>query len=71
MIAALEGHFGDYHPPTIAVRIEGTQQKVNPLMTLYWIYDIDGVCNKLKYDVDKLKETENEEEIMLLLKGLG
>ena len=67
VVSALEGDFGDHHPQEIANRIEGTIQEIDPLMTMYWIYNLEGLYKQLKYNVDKLKETKDETEIQELL----
>lgn len=68
IVSALEGHFGNYHPDWIQHRLKDSQTNVHPLMCLYWIYKLDNVYMNLKYDVDKLKDTEEEFEKAMLLK---
>ena len=70
VISAIQGHFGDYCPEWLRKRdgVLNHKQYIHPLMALYWIYDLEGVHKNLKYDVDKLKETIEEYEILQLLK---
>lgn len=70
IISSLNGKFGNYHEPWIKHRLVGTVQNINPFMALYWIYELEGIYQNLKYDKNKLKETIEEYEITQLLKNL-
>ena len=68
VVSAIQGHFGNYCPDWLKHRLGNSEQYIHPLMGLYWIYSMDGVYEKLKYDVDKLKETMDEYSVSQLLK---
>lgn len=44
--AAGEGRFGDYHPTP---RTEGTCLFINPLMSMYWAFELDAVARRCLY----------------------
>jgi len=67
-ISAIQGEYGNYCEKWLKSRLGNSEQYVNPLMALYWIYRLDGIYKNLKYDVNKLKETTDEYEISQLLK---
>lgn len=53
VVAAGEGRFGDYHPTP---RTEGTELFINPLMAMYWGFELDAVARRCLY-LDYLKDT--------------
>jgi hypothetical protein len=57
ILSALEGHFGDYHRTH---RTDGSTLFINPLMTQYWCFDIDGVARQILYG-DDVRETQTLE----------
>lgn len=67
IVAAIQGHFGNYCPDWLNERLANQELYIHPLMALYWIYELDGIYKNLKYDVDKLKESNNIDEIDKLL----
>ncbi len=52
--SALEGHYGDYHRTP---RTAGSELWINPLMTIYWAFDLRQVVRKIKY-YDAVKDTQ-------------
>jgi len=53
IVAAGEGRFGDFHPTD---RTSGSTLFINPLMALYWCFDLDGVARRCLY-IDYLVNT--------------
>ncbi|MCX6369199.1 MAG: DUF1152 domain-containing protein [Armatimonadetes bacterium] len=43
ILAAIEGRFGNWHETT---RTEGSELYINPLMGLYWAFDLPAVVNR-------------------------
>ena len=68
VIAAINGHYGNYTPDWIKHRIRNTEQYIHPFMALYWIYKLENIYNNLAYDTDKLRNTIDECEIAEVLK---
>lgn len=46
IVSALEGQYGDYHT---SARTQGSELWINPLMTLYWCFDLRAVVRKITY----------------------
>lgn len=46
IISALEGKYGNYHKTN---RTNGSRLWINPLMTIYWSFDLREVIKKIKY----------------------
>lgn len=44
--SALEGQFGDYHATS---RTRGSQLFINPLMSLYWFFELEKISSSLLY----------------------
>ena len=44
--SALEGHYGNYHKTS---RTKGSELWINPLMTIYWNFQLRNVVRKIKY----------------------
>lgn len=51
IISALEGEYGNHHRIN---RTEGSELWINPLMTIYWCFDLRRVIQKIKY-FDKIR----------------
>lgn len=49
VLAALEGHYGDYHATQ---RTRGTRLWINPLMPVYWCFTVAPVAERLLYRSD-------------------
>ena len=52
MVAAGQGEFGDHHPTP---RTAGSKLFLNPLMSMYWCFQLEGVARRCLY-LDYLKE---------------
>lgn len=55
IISALDGEFGDYHATT---RTAGSELFINPLMCLYWFFDLRTLANSILY-MDQLRKATN------------
>ncbi|HFA51964.1 MAG TPA: DUF1152 domain-containing protein [Bacteroidetes bacterium] len=53
IVSALEGNYGDCH---VINRTKGSELWINPLMTIYWSFDLRKVVKKIKY-YDLIKDT--------------
>ncbi|MEL6254633.1 MAG: DUF1152 domain-containing protein [Bacteroidota bacterium] len=58
--SAIEGRFGDYHATN---RTAGSRLFINPLMSLYWFFDLDKIAHKLQY-LSMIEHTETESEVI-------
>jgi len=52
IVSALEGEYGNHHRTK---RTIGSELWINPLMTIYWCFDLRKVVRKIKY-YDKIKD---------------
>lgn len=52
IVSALEGEYGDHHRTS---RTRGSELWINPLMTIYWCFELRQVVSKIKY-YDHIKE---------------
>jgi len=59
VISALEGRYGDYHATD---RTLGSKLWINPLMTLYWCFQLTPLARRILY-LDAMKATRTTEEI--------
>ncbi len=55
ILSALDGEFGDYHATS---RTEGSELFINPLMCLYWFFNLGSIANSVVY-MDELKKANN------------
>ncbi len=55
IISAVDGHYGDYHRTD---RTYGSKLWINPLMSIYWAFDLNKVIANLQY-YDLIKETQS------------
>lgn len=55
ILSALGGEFGNYHATE---RTSGSELFINPLMCLYWFFDIPLLCKSIIY-MEALKEAED------------
>ncbi|MBI3927082.1 MAG: DUF1152 domain-containing protein [Armatimonadetes bacterium] len=53
IVAAGRGRFGDHHPTS---RTQGSSLFINPLMSMYWCFEVDGVARRCLY-LDYLRDT--------------
>jgi hypothetical protein len=63
IIAAVNGGFGDIHSTE---RTEGSKLFINPLMTLYWSFRLDGVAHRNLY-LDQIRNTQTADEVSLAI----
>lgn len=63
IVSALEGEFGDHHRTH---RTEGSELFINPLMTIYWAFDLRSVVRKIKY-YDLIKDANSIGEFNVAL----
>lgn len=52
IVSALEGHYGNHHSTR---RTKGSTLWINPLMTIYWCFDLRAVVRRITY-YDYIKE---------------
>jgi hypothetical protein len=65
ILSALEGHFGDHHRTE---RTRNSQLFVNPLMTLYWHFDVEAVARRSLYLRD-LEGTQSIFDVQLVIEA--
>jgi hypothetical protein len=65
IIAAANGNFGDWHGTK---RTEGSKLFINPLMALFWAFDLRAVAHQNLY-LDRLGTTETIEEVALAIEA--
>ncbi len=58
IVSALEGEYGNHHRIN---RTEGSELWINPLMTIYWCFDLRRVIQKIKY-FDKIRNVNSISE---------
>ena len=63
ILSAIEGHFGDYH---VNARTSGSKLFINPLMGLYWTFDLAAVAARVLYP-PSIAETQSAHEIMRIV----
>lgn len=63
IIAAVAGSFGDVHPTK---RTEGSKLFINPLMGLYWSFQLENVARRNLY-LDKIRNTDTAEAVALII----
>lgn len=65
ILSALEGRFGDYHATR---RTEGSELFINPLMTLYWAFQLETVARRILY-LDKMLPTETYLDVQMAIRA--
>ena len=63
IIDGIFGEFGDYHRTT---RTQGSKLFINPLMGLYWGFQLEGVAKRNLY-LEQLKNTNSRREISRII----
>lgn len=63
IIAAVAGSFGDIHATR---RTEGSKLFINPLMALYWSFQLEGVARRNLY-LDQIRNTDSAEQVALTI----
>jgi hypothetical protein len=66
ILSAIEGRFGDYHTTS---RTQNSKLFINPLMALYWCFQLEPVAARLLYP-KAIEETYNEYEISAIIADL-
>ena len=59
IVAAMEGHFGDHHSTE---RTMGSKLFINPLMSMYWTFDLPKVMDQIPYTAE-LADTNTRAEV--------
>ncbi|QSQ21527.1 DUF1152 domain-containing protein [Pyxidicoccus parkwayensis] len=59
VVTAIEGEYGNVHR---TVRTEGSKLWINPLMSLYWAFDLTALARRCLY-LDVLKDTQTMLEV--------
>ncbi len=68
IISAVDGHFGDYHATK---KTEGSTLFINPLMSIYWVFQLDKVAKRNLY-LDQIRQTDTYPQLtMAIEKFLG
>lgn len=65
IVSALEGHFGDHHR---SARTGSSELFINPLMTLYWHFDLGAVARRALH-LPLLEGTETAFEVSARIEG--
>ena len=60
IISAVEGYFGNYH---LTSKTEGSKLDINPLMSIYWFFDLVGLAEQHLL-LEPLLETEHLREVV-------
>ena len=63
ILSAVAGHFGDYH---VNPRTGGSKLFINPLMGLYWTFDLPAVAARVLYP-SAIESTRSAREIMQII----
>jgi hypothetical protein len=63
IVSAIEGHFGDHHRHS---RTVDSKLFINPLMSLMWMFDLEGVARRNLY-LDRLSHTESNWDVHLAI----
>lgn len=59
VVAAARGQFGDVH---VSPRTRGSKLLINPLMAMYWGFQVDGLARRCLY-LDQIKSTRSRGEV--------
>ena len=59
ILDALRGKFGDHHATD---RTTGSELYINPLMSLYWSFHLEGVARRCRY-IESLWSTQTQREV--------
>lgn len=63
IVSALEGNYGNYHK---TARTKNSHLWINPLMTMYWCFELDALIAKNKY-IDHIRHTHTIGELNMAL----
>jgi hypothetical protein len=53
IVSALKGEYGDFHATN---RTAGSTLWINPLMTIYWCFELDALAKKIQY-LEQIKDS--------------
>lgn len=59
ILSALEGHYGDHHATD---RTRGSELWINPLMALYWCFQLEPVARRVQY-LEPMKATRDSGDV--------
>lgn len=65
ILSAVEGQYGDHHR---TVRTQGSRLWINPLMALYFTFELDALAKRVEY-LEALEGTENAFEVSARIEG--
>ncbi len=65
ILSALDGEFGDYHATS---RTQGSELLINPLMCVYWFFELGSIANSIVY-MDELKKAKDAFESARAIKS--
>lgn len=65
ILSALAGHYGDHHA---TVRTRNSQLWINPLMPVYWCFQVAAVARRVLY-LDDMKATESYDDIQSVIRS--
>lgn len=63
IVSAIQGHFENYH---VISRTHGTELFINPLMSIIWAFNVDGIYRHLLF-TDQLKDMEDFGQVIAFL----
>jgi hypothetical protein len=63
IVSAVEGRFGDYHATK---RTEGSALFINPLMPIYWGFDLEKVARRNLY-LEQIAKTETYQQLSMAI----
>ncbi len=63
VVLAGQGKFGDHHASD---RTKGSTMLINPLMSMYWCFQVDGLAHRCLY-MDRIKETRSRGEVTVAI----
>ncbi|MBW4618413.1 MAG: DUF1152 domain-containing protein [Cyanosarcina radialis HA8281-LM2] len=63
--SAIAGHYGDYH---VTSRTQGSQLWINPLMPVYWCFQLDKVAARILY-LDAIEPTNSYRDLLFAIEA--
>ncbi len=65
ILSALSGHYGNHHTTS---RTGGSQLWINPLMPVYWTFQLEKVAQRILYR-DRLQDTDDYMEVQAVIQS--
>lgn len=65
ILAALAGRYGDVHATD---RTRGSAMWINPLMPIYWGFELDAVARRIQY-IDTMRSTTTWDEVRAVIRN--